>query len=120
MPPLAAAGIPAIIAALGTAGGLANMGYQMAQGGPEKGPDPMIAAKQAQDAADKSRLRGVIGGPSLQDALTRTSGSTGPDFLANVATQQAGTPGMQSDALDMVKKMLAGGAAGGGVDGLST
>jgi hypothetical protein len=108
MPPLAAAGIPAIIAALGTAGGLANMGYQMAQGGPDKGPDPMIAAKQAQDAADKARLRGVVG-QSTVDAQTRTSGGASPDFLANVATQQAGTPGLQGDALDMVKQLLAGG-----------
>lgn len=116
MPPLAAglgmtmAELMAATAAVGTGVSVGKMGYDVAQGGPGAGPDPMIAAKAAQDAADKSRLRGVVT-RSTTDAQTRTSGGASPEFLANVATQEAGTPNMQGEALDMVKKLLAGGGA---------
>lgn len=108
MPPLAAAvgGWAALSAIIGTAGGLAAQGYSMSQqAGQDKGPDPMIAAKASQDAADKARLRGVVG-RSTPDALTRTSGGASNDFLANLATQEAGTPGLQTQALDMVKQLM--------------
>ena len=108
MPELAAL-VPVITALSGAAG--AGLGIANAVSSPDKGPDPMIAAKQAQDAADKSRLRGVVG-QSTADALTRTSGGANQDFLANLATQQAGTPGMQGEALDMVKQLMSGGGGG--------
>ncbi|TSA51339.1 MAG: hypothetical protein D4R44_08110 [Actinobacteria bacterium] len=118
MPPLAALSIPELVAVIGgTIGagtGLAQTGMTIAHsvGGDDAGPDPMVAAKAQQDAADKARLRGVIGGHSIQDAQTRTSGSASNDFLANVATSEAGTPNLQGDAMDMVKKLLAGGGGG--------
>lgn len=111
MPPLAAATVPEIIALIGGVGGLTTAGMGIANsvgGGPDSGTDPAAIAKMQQDAADKSRLRGVVS-RSTADANTRTSGGASPEFLANVATQDAGTPDMQGQALDMVKQLMAGG-----------
>ena len=115
MPPLATLALPELIAVIGgTVGagaGLAQTGMSIANavgGDSGSGPDPMVAAKQAQDASDKARLRGVVG-RSTADAQTRTSGGASPEFLANVATQDAGTPDMQGQALDMVKQLMSGG-----------
>ena len=102
--------IAAIATAVAAAASASQQGYKMAQG-TDTGPDPAIAAKASADAADKARLSSVVR-RTTPDALTRTSGGASPEFLANVATQEAGTPGLQNNALDMVKQLL---SQGGGL-----